>query len=224
VRALRNILVLACAIAALGAPGSAQAGSSLYVGAVENAPLQTDLVTAKAKFDLARLAGFDTLRLAVFWAPGRASVMPDWDKQTLDNAAAAAELSGIRLMASVSNLNSLTTPNTPALQEELAIYTLTIARAYPTITDFIIGNEPNLNTFWMPQFAKPQYKTVTTKVRFRSGPVVYFRSVRLPSCRSHSIGNCWRRSSSSRLAGCRPSRIASIRVGESRVRRKTRPR
>ena len=47
---------------------------------------------------------------------------------------------------------------------------------------------------------------------------------RLPSCRSHSIGNCLSRSSSSRLAGCRPSRIASIRVGESRVRRRTRPR
>ena len=166
-RAPRNIVVLACAFAALAAPGIARAGSSLYVGAVENAPLQADLVTAKTKVDLARLAGFDTLRLAVFWAPGRASVMPEWDKQTLENAAAAAQLSGIRLMVSVSNLNSRTTPNTPSLQEELAIYTLTIARAYPTITDFIIGNEPNLNTFWMPQFAKPQYKTVRTKVRVK---------------------------------------------------------
>src|SRR5258706_657827 len=165
VRALRNIVVFACALAALASPGIARAGSSLYIGAVENAPLQADLVSAKAKVDLARLAGFDTLRLAIFWAPGRASVMPEWDKLTLENAAAAAQLSGIRLMVSVSNLNGNTTPNTPSLQEELAIYTLTIARAYPTITDFIIGNEPNLNTFWMPQFAAPKYKTVKTKVR-----------------------------------------------------------
>jgi hypothetical protein len=165
VRAVRNILVVACALGALASPGIAHAGSSLYIGAVENAPLNTDLVTAKAKVDLARLAGFDTLRLAVFWAPGRASVMPEWDRVTLENAAAAAQLSGIRLMVSVSNLNGKTTPNTPALQEELAIYALNIARAYPTITDFIIGNEPNLNTFWMPQFAKPKYKTVKTKVR-----------------------------------------------------------
>ena len=129
--------------------------------------MTTDLVTAKAKVDLARLAGFDTLRLAVFWAPGRASVMPEWDKLTLENAAAAAQLSGIKLMVSVSNLNGNTTPNTPSLQEELAIYALTIARAYPTITDFIIGNEPNLNTFWMPQFAKPKYKTVKTKLRVK---------------------------------------------------------
>jgi hypothetical protein len=162
---VRNIAVFACAVVALASPGHARAGSSLYVGAVENAPLSPDLVTAKAKVDLARLAGFDTLRLAVFWAPGRASVMPEWDRVTLENAAAAANLYGIRLMVSVSNLNGSTTPNTPSLQEELAIYALTIARAHPTITDFIIGNEPNLNTFWMPQFAKPQYRTVTTKAR-----------------------------------------------------------
>ena len=124
-------------------------------------------MTAKAKVDLARLAGFDTLRLAVFWAPGRASVMPDWDKDTLANAAAASELSGIRLIVSVSNRDSRTTPNTPARQQELAIYVLNIARAYPTITDFIVGNEPNLNSFWMPQYAKLQFKTVTTKVRVK---------------------------------------------------------
>src|SRR6476659_941585 len=96
VRVLRKPLVFACALMALAAPGIAHAGSSLYVGAVENAPLQADLVTAKAKVDLARLAGFESLRLAFFWAPGRASVMPDWDKETLENAAAAAQLSGIR--------------------------------------------------------------------------------------------------------------------------------
>jgi hypothetical protein len=165
VRALRYSVGFACLLAAVAAPGVAHAGSSLYVGAVENAPLQVDLVTAKTKVDLARLAGFDTLRLAVFWAPGRASVLPEWDRVTLENAAAAAQLAGLRLMVSVSNLDARTTPNTPELQEELAIYALTIARAYPTITDFVIGNEPNLNTFWMPQFAKPQFTTVTTKVR-----------------------------------------------------------
>src|SRR3954471_14946504 len=50
----------------------------------------------------------------------------------------------------------------------------------------------------------------------QSGPAVY-PSVKSPSCRSHWIGNCWRRSSSSRVGGCRPSRIASTRDGESRV-------
>jgi hypothetical protein len=47
-------------------------------------------------------------------------------------------------------------------------------------------------------------------------------SVSISSWLSHSIGNCFSRSSSSRVAGCRPSRMASMMVGESRVRRRMR--
>jgi hypothetical protein len=66
---------------------------------------------------------------------------------------------------------------------------------------------------------------MTTKVCFwgQSGPVVY-PSVKLPSCRSHSTGNCFIKSSSSGVAGCLPSRMASTILGDSRVRRMTRPR
>jgi hypothetical protein len=46
----------------------------------------------------------------------------------------------------------------------------------------------------------------------QSGRVVY-PSVKLPSCRSHWIGNCCRRSSSSRVAGCRPSRMLAPYAG-----------
>ena len=60
----------------------------------------------------------------------------------LKNAAAAAQLTGIPLIVGVSNLNSRTTPNTLARQEQLAIYTLAIARLLPNVTDFIIGNDP----------------------------------------------------------------------------------
>jgi hypothetical protein len=167
---MRLRLSIVSALAVLGvlaAPGLAHASGPMFVGAVENAPMTTDLPTAKAKMDLARLAGFDTLRLAAFWAPGRASLIPDWDRVALQNAAIAAQLSGIRLIVSVSNRNSKTTPNTAALQDELAIYTLNVARLMPNVTDFIVGNEPNLNTFWMPQFAKPQFKTVTRTQKVR---------------------------------------------------------
>ena len=58
----------------------------------------------------------------------------------------------------------------------------------------------------------------------QSGPTVQRLSVNFLSCRSHSIGNCVRRSSSSRVAGCRPSRMVSMMVGECSVRRRMRPR
>jgi hypothetical protein len=156
-----TVLSAVAALCALAGPGLARAAAPMFVGAVENAPLTPDLPTAKAKMDLARLAGLDTLRLAAFWAPGRASVMPAWDKAALSNAATAAQLNGIRLVTSVSNLNSRTTPNTPRLQDEFSIYVLQVARLMPNVTDFIIGNEPNINTFWMPQYSKLQWKYVT---------------------------------------------------------------
>ena len=48
----------------------------MFMGAVDNAPLQTSLVEAKAKMELAEFAGFDAVRVAAFWAPGRASIIP----------------------------------------------------------------------------------------------------------------------------------------------------
>ena len=79
-RVRRAFLPVLLVLAALVAPGHARAGGDMYVGAVENAPLTPDLVTAKSKMELAKLAGFDALRIAMFWAPGRASIVPDWDK------------------------------------------------------------------------------------------------------------------------------------------------
>jgi hypothetical protein len=35
---------------------------------------------------------------------------------------------------------------------QFAEYAASIARRFPAITDFVVGNEPNLNRFWMPQF------------------------------------------------------------------------
>jgi hypothetical protein len=166
-RAVRRIILPCAAALALAAPGVAHAGAPMFMGAVDNAPLQTSLVAAKAKMELAEFAGFDAVRVAAFWAPGRASVIPEYDQIVLKNAAQAAQLTGIRLIVGVSNLNSRTSPNTAARQEQLAIYTLAIARLLPNVTDFIIGNEPNLNTFWMPQFGKPEYKYVTKKVKVR---------------------------------------------------------
>src|SRR5256885_7612656 len=37
---------------------------------------------------------------------------------------------------------------------QFAQYTAALAQALPYVRDFIVGNEPNLNRFWMPQFDK----------------------------------------------------------------------
>ena len=71
----------------------------------------------------------------------------------LRNVEAAARLHGIRVFVSVFPAGSRTTPLTPEAQQQLALYAAALVRSVPTFDDVIVGNEPNLNRFWLPQFA-----------------------------------------------------------------------
>jgi hypothetical protein len=66
--------------------------------------------------------------------------------------AAAAEKHKIRILLTVYQPRSRDTPTTDEEQRQYAEYSAALARALPSIRDFVVGNEPNLNGFWMPQF------------------------------------------------------------------------
>ena len=83
---------------------------------------------------------------------------------------AAARLSGIQVLTSVMNAGSATTPLTDKDQADFAAYAASVARADPDLTRLIIGNEPNLNRYWLPQFnadgsdaAAPAYESLLAK-------------------------------------------------------------
>ena len=121
------------------------------MGAAEDAAKQPDLVTAKAKMDLARLAGLGAIRLTAQWSPGIRQ-LDGQDLLMLQNATGAAALDGIRVFVSIYPAGSSMTPLTQAARDDFAAYAASVAAQLPTVRDFIIGNEPNLNRFWMPQF------------------------------------------------------------------------
>ena len=146
---LSRLLVLAV-LALLVAP-AADAGTVMFVGAAEDQARSLDPVVAKTQMDLAALAGFDAVRMTSVWSPGQREVSGE-ELTVLQNAAAAAQLDGIRLILTVYHRNQRTTPLTAQARGDFASYAASIARAVPTIDDFIVGNEPNLNLFWMPQF------------------------------------------------------------------------
>jgi hypothetical protein len=150
---VRRLLVqLACVGACLFAPAAA-AASGIVVGAAEDASKQSDPVLAKAKMDLAQLAGLDAVRITTLWTPHHWAPS-DGEANALRNAAAAASLDGIRLFVSIYPSGGRSTPQTPMQRAAFASYAAAVARLLPTVHDFIIGNEPNLNRFWMPQFDK----------------------------------------------------------------------
>ncbi|HZT53126.1 MAG TPA: hypothetical protein VE995_01965 [Gaiellaceae bacterium] len=146
-----RFLAFLLAAASLALPATASAAPRMLVGAAEDSAKAPTLVEAKTEMDLARVAGFDAIRLTAQWSPGLRQPSAG-DVTRLQNAVDAARLDGIEVFLSVYPYGSSVTPLTPAARADFASYTAFLATALPTVKRFIVGNEPNLNRFWMPQF------------------------------------------------------------------------
>lgn len=132
-------------------PAAHAGGPTMPIGATEEVLRQADPALAKAQMDLAKLAGFDAVRVTQFWAPGQTRPSEE-DLSELRNVVVSARLVGIRPYVSITNFGSRTTPLTTEERSQFAQFAAATARALPTVRDYVIGNEPNLNRFWMPQF------------------------------------------------------------------------
>jgi len=145
-------LLSAVSLGALLAAGAASAGGpGMLIGATEDAVRQPTLVAAKAEMDLLTLAGFNAVRITQIWAPGETEPAAA-DLTELQNVEAAARLDGVTVMLGVTNFGSRTTPLTEDDRGQFAAYAAALARDLPGIRYFVIGNEPNLNRYWLPQF------------------------------------------------------------------------
>jgi len=141
-------VVLALALA----PAAAAGGPGLTLGAAEDVVRSPSPTEAKAQMTLLQLAGLKAVRITSIWKPGE-KVPSETEQLVLRNVAAAAHLSGIRVYVSVFHAGSRTTPLTSEARADFAAYTAAIVSENPSLRDVIVGNEPNLNRFWLPQFA-----------------------------------------------------------------------
>jgi hypothetical protein len=121
------------------------------VGVWEYFVRDADPAGAQRKLRDTQAAGFEAVITNSFWAPGQEEPS-EQEVAELRNAADAAEQLDIRPLLIVQNVGSRTTPNTTELRAQFAAYAASLARQVPGYRDFIIGNEPNLNRFWLPQF------------------------------------------------------------------------
>jgi hypothetical protein len=151
---LRRLLLVALLAIASGAlAGRADAaGPAMTLGVAEDAVRAPDLPTAEAKMAHLRLAGFTAVRVTTNWEPGLTA--PDADElRELRNVETAADLNGVEVYVSVYNVGQRTTPLDTTAQSQFAQYAASVARLLPSFDQIIVGNEPNLNRFWLPQFA-----------------------------------------------------------------------
>ncbi len=99
---------------------------------------------------LAREAGFGAVVLSALWEPpARAPSADELDR--LRRAAGAAVDAGIRPVLAVYQFGRAT-PLTPPDRAQFAAFAASLARSLPDVRDVMVGNEPNSNLFWRPQF------------------------------------------------------------------------
>jgi hypothetical protein len=147
--ALRSLLLALTALAL--APAAYAGGPELRVGAAEDVVKQPTLVAAEAQLQLLQLAGLDTVRITAIWLPGQTEPVPAEAAQ-IKNAVTAANLHGIKVIVAVYHPSSATTPLTDESRADFAAFATAILRQNRPVRDLIVGNEPNLNRFWLPQF------------------------------------------------------------------------
>ena len=146
----RATLILLCLLACL-MPAAASASMKMAVGAAEDEGRNADPAVARAKVDLAKAAGFQALRVTAIWSPGDTAV-PDDQLAALQAIAAAGVFDGITIYATVMPFGSKTTPLTPTARAQFAAFAADFVRRVPDIRNVIVGNEPNINRYWLPQF------------------------------------------------------------------------
>jgi hypothetical protein len=96
--------------------------------------------------------GLTENRLAVIWNPDQPRTIPD--KGLLDAYVAAATARRIRLIFAVYPGSARVLTDYPEAPGEFVDFLQLVARSYPGVHDFIIGNEPNQPRFWQPQFTQ----------------------------------------------------------------------
>jgi hypothetical protein len=58
----------------------------------------------------------------------------------------------IRIVTTIMPVGSRYTPLTAAARTQFARFAADLVRRVPSIREYIVGNEPNLNRYWLPQF------------------------------------------------------------------------
>jgi hypothetical protein len=147
---LRCLTGLACVAATLAFAPMAAGALTMYMGAAEDEGRNGDQFVATAKLELARDAGFGAIRVTALWKRGLSEVPLD-QLEALRSIAAAGDFYGIKIVVTVMPFGSSVTPLSAVDRRDFASFAADVV-AQTTIREVIVGNEPNLNRYWLPQF------------------------------------------------------------------------
>jgi hypothetical protein len=145
---MRYTITLACALVALALPASAAA--EVVIGAADNRP-ESSPEQAERFYDTMFDVGLTENRLAVIWNPQRPNVIDG--QAALEQAVRLADARGISITFSVFARPSNAISANPTNAARFVSFFGHLARTFPTVRSFIVGNEPNKPLGWLPQFS-----------------------------------------------------------------------
>jgi hypothetical protein len=151
----KTTALLACALAALLA--AATASADIAVGVSDDLPIAAPAVAADFYTSM-RDIGLRENRIAVKWDPNRPTGIAN--EAGLDRALAEAGSRGVSVVLSLYPLRPRAITDAPQAAGQFAAWTGIVARRFPQVRDFIVGNEPNVNSFWQPQYG-PRAKAIS---------------------------------------------------------------
>lgn len=142
----KSVLLVALAFALLGA---APAASGARFGLADDAGKYAEDGGA-AFFADARALGAAEIRVTVHWDPLRPDTIVE--QAFLDRSLPVAKEQGIGVVFHVFPLQPTAITTAPDAAESFSSFLQQLARAYPQVRQYVVGNEPNQPRFWRPQF------------------------------------------------------------------------
>jgi hypothetical protein len=124
---------------------------TFLVGTVDDALAQVGRQFAQAQADVSRDAGFDVAAVSATWHRGERRP-PARLVHVLRNVGAATKRARMKLAVVFWHGLGEDTPRGPAERADFAAYVAAVVKTLPRLRFAIVGNEPNLSTFWRPQF------------------------------------------------------------------------
>jgi hypothetical protein len=91
-------------------------------------------------------------RLSIPWDPEAPMTIPN--QYALEQYVAFATLRGVRIVFAVAPTKATAITSNPGAAGAYAAFLAQLARAFPTVRDYVVGNEPNQPRFWQPQFSR----------------------------------------------------------------------
>jgi hypothetical protein len=140
-------LTLACALAALVlAPAAA---GDISVGVADDHPKSSPEI-AQRFYDTMKEVGLTENRITILWDSSRPTTIDD--RESIAHAIDLAAADGVHVTLSLYPGRALAITERSTAPGDFAAFAALVARAFPQVKDFIVGNEPNKARFWQPQY------------------------------------------------------------------------